>query len=344
MPSWPSAGRPSRSSPSPTKTDALGIDVEALAPAFEAARSIDNLNGEDARSFFERWFRPCLIAPETGDKGFVTGFYEPEIVASATRDDRFTVPFLRRPLDLVAVDVTNHPASVPADLAFARVTETELVEYFDRQAIDEGALDGHGLEIAWVESPVDAFFAHVQGAARLLMTDGSVRRITYAAKTGHPFTGIGRVLIQMGEIPEDEMSMQAIRRWLAENPSRVSEILWKNRSYIFFREAPVDEPELGPVAAAKVPLTPGRSLAVDKRLHTFGTPFFIDAPTLHAFGDQPFRRLMIAQETGTAIVGPARGDLFAGSGDAAGGIAGAIRHPADFYALVPVSLLEGDAL
>ena len=134
--------------------------------------------------------------------------------------------------------------------------------------------------------------------------------------------------------------MQSIRAWFAENPGRVDEILWHNRSYIFFREAEVDDPALGPVAAAKVPLTPGRSMAVDRLLHTFGTPFFIHAPELTAFGGKPFRRLMIAQDTGSAIVGPARGDLFAGSGDAAGEIAGVVRAQADFFALIPRPLAE----
>ncbi len=135
--------------------------------------------------------------------------------------------------------------------------------------------------------------------------------------------------------------MQAIRAWFRANPHRVDEILHQNRSFIFFREAPVDEPTLGPIAAAKVPLTAGRSMAVDRLMHTFGTPFFIEAPTLTAFDGMPFRRLMIAQDTGSAITGPARGDLFAGSGDAAGDIAGVVRHAATFTVLVPAAQFEG---
>jgi membrane-bound lytic murein transglycosylase A len=172
------------------------------------------------------------------------------------------------------------------------------------------------------------------------MPDG-VRRITYAAKSGHPFTGAGHVLASLGEIPREAVTMQSIRAWLRDNPKRVNEILWRNRSFIFFREAPVDDPALGPVAAAKVPLTPGRSVAVDRLLHTFATPFFIHAPDLAAFGAAPFARLMIAQDTGSAIVGAARGDLFAGSGDAAGAIAGVVKHRADFYVLLPRRLAGG---
>ena len=173
-----------------------------------------------------------------------------------------------------------------------------------------------------------------------MMTDGSLRRVTYAAKTGQRFTGAGKVLVELGEIPLADVTMQSIRAWFRAHPERVDEILWNNRSYIFFREAPVEDGALGPVAAAKVPLTPGRSLAVDRLLHTFGTPFFIDAPDLLAFGGAPFRRLLIAQDTGSAITGRARGDLFAGSGFEAGEIAGVVRNRADFFALVPRGLVE----
>ncbi len=175
------------------------------------------------------------------------------------------------------------------------------------------------------------------------MTDGRLRRITYAAKTGHRFTGIGKILLDSGEIAPENMSMRSIRVWLADHPERARALMWNNRSYIFFREAEVEDESLGPIAAAKVPLTGGRSLAVDRLLHTFGTPFYIHAPDLKAFGGDHFARLMIAQDTGSAIVGPARGDLFAGSGNAAGEIAGGIRHKADFYALVPRSLLAQNA-
>ncbi|SFI73996.1 membrane-bound lytic murein transglycosylase A [Phyllobacterium sp. CL33Tsu] len=323
----------------PYKSGSLGIGFEALAPIFADSRETSVETDAAARQFFERWFRPALVRSADAEDGFVTGFYEPEVVASPVRTDRFTVPFLGRPADLVDVDDGNRPQGFDPYFAFARKTPEGLTEYFDRPAIERGALAGQGLEIAFVESPVDAFFIHVQGAARLKMTDGRLRRITYAAKTGHRFTGIGRILLELGEVAPEKMSMQAIRAWLAANPDKAQALMWNNRSYIFFREADVEDETLGPVAAAKVPLTNGRSLAVDRLLHTFGTPFYINAPNLKAFGGDGFARLMIAQDTGSAIVGPARGDLFAGSGDAAGEIAGGIRNRADFYALVPRSLL-----
>lgn len=272
-------------------------------------------------------------------QGQVTGYYEPVVCASATRTDAFTVPVLSRPPDLVDVDDDNRPVGMDPYLAFARQTPEGLVEYHDRPAIDAGVLDGRGLEIAWLADKVDLFFIQVQGSARLNMTDGLQRRVTYAAKTGQRFTGIGRVLADMGEIPLEKVTMQSIRAWLKQNPGRVDEILHHNRSYVFFRDGAVEDPTLGPIGAAKVPLTAGRSIAVDRLLHTFGTPFYIDAPLLTAFDAQPFRRLMIAQDTGSAIVGPARGDLYAGSGDAAGEIAGVVNAAADFYALLPRGLV-----
>lgn len=325
----------------PYRTGALGVDFAAFEPAYAEARFGDVGDERQARAFFERHFLPARIAADDGSRGFVTGFYEPEVLASPVRTPEFTVPLLARPADLVDIDDGNRPAGFDPYFAFGRRVGDGIDEYFDRGAIERGALEPEHLAIAWVAEKVDAFFIHVQGAARLRMSDGALRRVTYAAKSGHRFSGPGKILADLGEIPLEKVTMQSIRAWFAANPERVDEILWQNRSYIFFREAAVDDLALGPVAAAKVPLTPGRSLAVDRLLHTFGTPFFIHAPELTAFEAKPFRRLMIAQDTGSAIVGSARGDLFAGSGDAAGEIAGVVRSQADFFALLPRPLLEG---
>ncbi|MBC8716356.1 murein transglycosylase A [Ochrobactrum sp. Marseille-Q0166] len=319
----------------------LGISFEALRPTFAAARLFTNPDIAQARAFFEEHFVPCLIDAE----GFVTAFYEPEIEASRSFDKQFTVPFLRKPDDLVKVTDENRPLGLDASYAFGRQTPDGVVEYDDRRTIEQGSLNDRGLELAYVADRVDAFFAHVQGAARLKLTDGSFMRITYAAKTGHPFTGIGRILVARGEISAESISMQTIRQWLKDHPEKADDLIWQNRSYIFFRETAFDsndkhDPNLGQIAAAKVPLTAGRSIAVDRLLHTFGTPIFVDAPGVTEFDHAPFSRLMIAQDTGTAIVGPARGDLFAGSGDAAGEIAGGIKSKAVFYALVPRALVE----
>jgi membrane-bound lytic murein transglycosylase A len=327
--------------PKPYRTGSLGVKAGAFADAFREACAAPN--PVDPRGFFERHFRPCRVSPSPANTGFVTGFYEPELVASRVETERFRFPLYGRPDDLVDLDGTNRPAGMDPTFAFGRITGEGVVEYFDRKAIENGALTGGAPVIAWLEDKVDLFFVHVQGAARLRLEDGAIVRVTYAAKSGHPFTGPGGVLADLGEIPREKVTMQSIRAWFRANPHRTDGILWRNRSFIFFREAAVEDADGGPIAAAKVQLTAGRSIAVDRLLHTFGTPFYIDAPALTAFGAKPFRRLMIAQDTGSAIVGAARGDLFAGSGPAAGEIAGIVRHPADFYALVPRALLESGA-
>lgn len=320
----------------PYRTGSLGVTAHELATVFAAAASRSPKTPAEARAFFEENFQPFRIARTDGLTGFVTAFYEPEVEVSATPSDEFSYPFYRRPPDLIDLDDTNRPEGFDRSYAFARQTKEGIGYYPRREAIDKGYLEGKGLEIAWARSRVDVFFAHVQGAARLVYPDGRVQRITYAAKAGHPFTGIGRYLVGIGEIPPAEISMQSIRSWLAAHPDRVNEILWKNRSYIFFREAPVDDPMLGPVAAAKVPLEAMRSLAVDRLIHTFSSPFFIRSETLtHLTGGKPFARLMLALDTGSAIVGPVRGDIFTGSGFEAGQLAGNVRNDADFTILIP---------
>ncbi len=320
----------------PYRTGATGLSSADLLPLLDLAASVAPQNAAQARAFFETECRPFLIEPENGGRGFVTAFYEPEVEVREEPDEEFRFPFYRRPDDLVDLDDDNRAADMDASYAFGRLQDGVVSPYPDRRAIDEGYLEGKGLEIAWARSKVDVFYVHVQGAARLRYADGRIGRITYAAKAGHPFSGIGKLLVDTGEIPLAGISMRSIRAWLAAHPERANEVLWHNRSYIFFREAEVPDPNLGPIAAAKVPLVAGRSLAVDRLIHSFGFPFFIRSESLTCIEDgQPFARLMLALDTGSAIVGPARGDIFTGSGDEAGERAGAVRNAADFYILVP---------
>ncbi len=320
----------------PYRTGSLGISVSDLLPAFDAAVTASFESSSASRNFFENQFQPFHILPSDGRKGFVTAFYEPDVEVSDRPDGDYRYPFYRRPVDLVDVDESNRPEGMDSYFVFGRHHEGMVEEYPDRGAIERGFLADRHLEIAYAKSRVDVFFAHVQGAARLLYPDGSVKRITYAAKTGHRFSPVGKLLIDRGEIDRTTVSMMSIRKWLAEHPDQLDDVLWRNRSFIFFREAPVASMDLGPIAAAKVPLVAGRSLAVDRLIHTFGVPFYIRSPSLiHMDGDRGFQRLMLALDTGSAIVGPARGDIFTGSGEAAGLLAGAVRNAADFYILIP---------
>ncbi|MBC8131135.1 MAG: MltA domain-containing protein [Rhizobiaceae bacterium] len=324
-------------------TGTLGIDAVAFLPAAAAALPLKHeaVSASAARDLFEAHFHPATLAAKTEDRsvrGFLTGYYEPEVDASLVPDARYRFPLYGPPHDLVKVDDVSRPAGLDASFRFAqRRADGWLDEYPDRGRIEAGYLFGRGLEIAYLDNPVDAFFIHIQGSARLKLPDGRRMRVTYAAKTGHPFTAIGRILVDEGELTLTEADMDGIRAWLAAHPARVRPLLDRNRSFIFFKEAEVPDERLGPIAAAKVPLTPMASIAVDRELHTFGTPFFISAPDL-VLANAPFQRLVIAQDTGSAILGPARADIFVGSGLAAGREAGRVRHSGDFYALLPTAL------
>jgi membrane-bound lytic murein transglycosylase A len=320
----------------PYRAGTLGLTTADLLPLLQAAGSFAPTDAAAARQFFEAHCQPFLIRRSEGRNGFVTAFFEPEIEVAATPDDVYRYPFYSRPADLIDLDDSNRPADLDPSYMFGRLKGGVIGPYPDRRAITDGYLKGRGLELAWARSSVDVFFVHVQGAARLRYPDGSLGRITYAAKAGHPFSAVGRLLIDRGELDRQTISMQTIRDWLYAHPDEVDAVLAHNRSYIFFRQADVADPASGPIAAAKVPLVAGRSLAVDRLIHTFGFPFFIRSQGLtHLDGGKPFQRLMLALDTGSAIVGPARGDIFTGSGYEAGELAGTVRHEADFYILVP---------
>jgi len=308
------------------------VDAVALATILKRANALPaDLPDNHARAFFEAEFAPYEIVSD-GGTGFFTGYYEPIVAGSRIRTDRFATPLYRVPDDLVAFDPASPPPGLDPALRFARQTDKGPVAYFDRDEIEAGALAGRGLELVFVADPVDAFFMHIQGAARIDLAEGGTMRVSYAAKSGHAYTPIGRVLIEMGALEAGKATMDAIRQWLAANPDTAAVVMRQNRSFIFFREAPVENPQLGPIAAAKVPLADGRSLAVDRLLHTFHCPVWVETSLPDG---KSFRRLMIAQDTGSAIVGPARGDIFFGSGAAAGTIAGSMASKGRFVLLAP---------
>ncbi|MEM8552084.1 MAG: MltA domain-containing protein [Pseudomonadota bacterium] len=264
----------------------------------------------------EALFEPCRVP----SAGFFTGYYEPIIEARRSAEGPFQTPLYRRPAELTRTEPLSH---LPGDGTFAkRLADGRLAPMPDRAAIEAGTLSGRGLELAYVADPVDAFFAQVQGSARLRFADGSQVRIGYHGKTGHPYTAIGRVLIDQGVLPEGGATMQTIRDALAADPALVTPTLQANRSFVFFRERESAGPDLGPIAGGGVPLVPLRSLAVDRRFIADGTPLFVET-TLP--GGAAFRRVMIAEDTGSAIIGPARGDIFFGSGAAAGSEAGDMK-------------------
>lgn len=285
----------------------------------------------DARVFFEANFVPARAA-EPGVAGKVTGYYEPELRGSRARSDAYPAPVYARPRDLVTADPEGFRALLRGERLSGRVEDGVLKRYETRAEIEAGALAGRADPILYLPATADAFFLQIQGSGRVTLADGGVVRLNYAAQNGHPYTAIGAALIAEGAIPREAMSMQAIRAWLAANPSRAEDIMNLNASYVFFRELPLTDSAAGPPGAEGVALTPGRSLAVDSRLYPYGLPVFVAAD---GTGGGDLARLMIAQDTGGAIRGVARGDIFFGWGDEAEAAAGATNAEASFVVLRP---------
>ena len=292
------------------------------------------IGGGVARAFFEDRFTPHVIA-EPRVPGFVTGYYEPEIAGSRVRGGPFQTPVYRRPDDLITLAPEAERARFNDRITGMRQTPGGQVPYYTRQEIWDGALAGRGLELLYLEDEVELFYMQVQGSGLVRLNGAGAVRLSYAGKNGYPYTSIGRLLIERGEIAPDAMSMAAVKAWLRADRARGRALMEENRSYVFFRVLDPEEGRDGPRGGQGVTLTPGRSLAVDTAYHRLGLPIFLTADGLATEEGQQFRKLMIAQDVGSAIRGPERGDIFWGTGAAAGAIAGSTRHKAQFHLLLP---------
>jgi membrane-bound lytic murein transglycosylase A len=306
----------------------------ALVPACQAAIALAKPTKAGAKAFFEQNFTAHALSHD-GPPGLLTGYYEPVIKGSRTAQGVFQTPIYRRPPDLVnLVDETRRSAAASA-LSHARTTDKGIEPFATRADIDQGVLKGKDLELMYFADPVDVFFMQIQGSGRVKLTDGSMVRVHYDGKNGHPYTSIGRYLIEKGIVAADKMSMDALAKWLKSDLERAKQIMWQNASYVFFRELKGEEAK-GPLGAMNAPLTAGRSLAVDTLYHALGTPIYVTAGAASAGSKAgPFHRLMIAQDVGSAIRGPERGDIYFGSGDAAGELAGATKRAGNFIVLMP---------
>jgi membrane-bound lytic murein transglycosylase A len=321
--------------------DARGRPVfRGLHEACTVAVTVTPKDAKEARDFFEQNFRPVRITPLGETAGFLTGYYEPIVDGSRVPTDDFKVPLYGRPRDLVHMGRKRKAEGFPnTGRVVRRIARGKYVPYFDRAQIEDGALATRKLEIAYLKDANDLLFIQIQGSARIRLTDGTLLRVNYDAHNGHPYTPVGRILIERDIIKREDMSMDRIRKWMAENPDGGRELRRQNKSYVFFRNTGLPENEEAR-GAQGVPLTATRSIAVDRALHVYGTPFFIGAelPIDGEASTTKFRKLMIAQDTGSAIVGPARADIYFGSGEEAGRIAGRIKNPARFAMLMPRAL------
>jgi membrane-bound lytic murein transglycosylase A len=297
------------------------------------------LKAKDATQFFEDNFKALRVSDPDRPEGLFTGYYEPIVHGSRKPDPRFPVPVYAKPSDLVTF---NEAESKALGLAYGRRINNQPQPYLTRDVIETRGLADQAEIICWLSDWVDAFFMHVQGQGRVSFEDGSVLRLSYAGKTGHPYTGIGHVLVEQGLIPKAQMSMQTLRAWMQQNPENARPLMWQNKSYIFFQATDVKDAALGGIGAAKVNLTPLYSLAVDRAYWMFGTPFWIETSLPPEFPNQnpALNRLMIAQDTGSAIKGKIRGDFFWGWGEDAETIAGHMKSAGAMTALLPKPLAE----
>lgn len=311
--------------------DGVGGRVGDWRPPCAAALALGDAPSEAAaRRFFEHWFQPFRAANGDRADGLFTGYFEASLRAARRAGGPYKTPIYRRPDELVMVDLGLFNAEWRGRRLAGTVVEGQLRPYMSRAGIEAGGLAGRGLELLWADDPVDVFFLQIQGSGRALLADGTTVRLGYAGHNGQDYVSIGRLLVERGVMTLEEVSMQSLRAWMADDPKRAAKLMAENPAYIFFRELTGE----GPLGAQGVVLTPGRSLAVDPAFMPYGAPVWLDA----GGADAPLRRLLIAQDTGGAIRGPVRGDVFWGFGDDAAARAGTMRLTGRYYLLLPRSV------
>jgi len=304
---------------------------QAMHEACAAARALPAGDEAAARAFYENAFSAyAIVAPDGAREGLVTGYYEPVLEGNRSASARFAQPVHGVPDDLVVVDLAAQYPELRGMRLRGRLNGRRLLPYYSRGEIvtRNGAIAAP--VIAWVEDPVELFFLQVQGSGQIQLASGERIRVGFAEQNGHPYRSLGRHLVERGELPLEQASMQGIKAWAAANPERLQDALGHNASYVFFRELPAAD---GPIGALGVPLEAGFSIAVDPKFVPLGAPVFL--ATTYPLSPQPLERLVMAQDTGGAIRGAVRADFFWGSGSEAGELAGRMRQPGRLWVLWP---------
>jgi membrane-bound lytic murein transglycosylase A len=284
------------------------------------------------RAFFESWFKPYRVLNADGTlTGLVTGYYEPLLHGSRTPSQTYRYPIYGVPEDLLTIEVDDLFPELKGERVRGRRENGHVVPYYTRGEIEQGVDSLRGREILWVDDAVELFFLHIQGSGRVRLENGEIVRIGYANHNGHPYRSVGRILINRGELTIASASMQGIKQWGQDNPDRLKGLLAENPAYVFFRELPSDLS--GPIGALGVPITPGRSIAVDEKSVPLGAPVYLS--TSWPNSNRPLSRLMFAQDKGSAIKGAVRADFFWGFGDEAGELAGRMRQSGEMWVLLP---------
>jgi|TARA_B100000315_G_scaffold250640_1_gene283787 membrane-bound lytic murein transglycosylase A len=300
-----------------------------------AAKIVSAGNGAVARSYFEKFFQAFYVAGENESEGLFTGYFEVVLSGSKFRDGAHSVPIYRLPKDRISADLGDFDIGLRGKKIIGRVAGGKFVPYFKRAEIESGVLGEFGLELIWLNDPIDAFVLHVQGSGRVNLPDGKSMRVGFAGHNGHPYSSIGRALIGRGELSPNKASWDDIRNWLEANPDKRNELFAINSRYIFFREIAGD----GPIGAQGVALTPGRSLAVDRKFIPLGLPIWLDTVWPND-AERQLQRLMVSQDTGGAIKGQVRGDVFWGHGKQAAKLAGKMKSRGRYYIFLPKSAAQ----
>jgi len=298
---------------------------------------INQNNPTQVRQFFEQNFTPYVARAGQKSDGLFTGYFEAGLNGSRTRQGPYQTPLRARPDDLVMVNLGEFRDELKGQRIAGRVIDGRLRVYEDHEEIIKGGLPpAQDKPLVWVDSPVDAFFLQIQGSGIVALDDGTTMRVGYAGQNGHPYYAVGRELVKMGAMSKDEVSMQSIKQWMKDNPSRAQELMVKNKSYVFFREVVNKEGGEGPIGGQGVALTAERSLAIDRSIVPYGMPVWLSAT--HPDGASQINRLMVTQDTGGAIRGPVRGDYFWGYGAHAETMAGNMKSHGRYWFLLPKSL------
>ncbi len=306
-------------------------------PSCQMAETLEAPTDHEAKEFFEQHFTAISYAKDT--EGLFTGYFAPEYHGSDKPSAEYNYPLYGLPEGLKTLNLGDFRADLKGQTIIGEIRDGAFVPYKDREVIDRGALENQALELVWLKDPIDAFFMHIQGSGIIRYENGDQKLFGYAGKNGKAYHAIGKFLIQSGEIEKQDMSMQAIRGWINDNPLQAEALMWKNPSYVFFR--PMDGRL--PVGAMNVELTAGRSLAVDRKFVPLGIPVWLDLkPSLETSTEitGPIRRLVIAQDTGGAIKGRVRGDVYWGIGEEAGLMAGPMKDLGRYYFLLPKNLAQ----
>ncbi|MFZ2540868.1 MAG: MltA domain-containing protein [Gallionella sp.] len=301
-------------------------------PVCARANGLTQPDNSSLRAFFEEGFTPYQVFnPDGTSQGLITGYYEPKLYGSRVKTARFRYPLYGVPDDLLTINLSEVYPELKDLRLRGRKQGNRIVPYYNRDEIDNGKAPLQGRELFWADNAVELFFLQIQGSGRIELPDGSMVKVGYAEQNGHPYTSIGRKLVEMGVFTLEESSMQNIKLWAEKNPEKLTSLLGQNSSYVFFRELPNELP--APLGALGVPLTNEYSLAVDARTIPLGAPVFLS--TTYPNTTEPLNRLMLAQDTGGAIRGAVRGDFFWGFGQQAGAQAGRMKQTGQMWVLFP---------